>query len=154
MQLKEGNRGEFNTYFTKRSKVVSEAWSYDEIKAIIKTHVNFIHLHSSKNDDSAYIEYECLSSSNKPVSVRVVHNYPSSKVEVHRQKQNKTKDPDNWIGFRPVYEPSSSAQLNSSSGPQSWPLALLSTESTPVMAFTLPLVWKPRSIHYCICLVF
>lgn len=57
MQPNRGNLEEFNVYFTNGSKVSFEAQSYNEIKANIKTHFNFIHVHS-KNGDSAHTDYE------------------------------------------------------------------------------------------------
>lgn len=90
MQPKKGKLGEFNYYFINGIKVVFEAYSYDEIKANIKTHVNIIHLHS-KIDSSAYLEYDsvCLQA-NKPVSVMMLHNYQEKK-EAHRQKTQQDK---------------------------------------------------------------
>lgn len=59
--------------------MVYEALSYDEIKENIKTYVNFIHVHS-KNDDSAYFEYNSVcAQANKSINVMMLHN--SSKKE-------------------------------------------------------------------------
>lgn len=57
MQPNRGKLEEFNVYFTNGSKVGFEAQSYDEIKANIKTHFNFTHIHS-KNGDSAHTDCE------------------------------------------------------------------------------------------------